>query len=402
MWLNSLSGRGEEKNYSSRIRWSAIVGWLAMLAVFPANAQGSSMVPFLGTWRAPDGRLTIQISDDHLQIRSDITINGKRRVDEEALRRGRIEKGGSGLEDVGDGRFAMESRTFTRQQLITEYERELDHSRRDPQNARTEIKYAAGVRAFLRNIPDGPLKSLRLGGVDHCTDRRLIQIGSALVLRVDCKYVYNLVLLQAGGPPSAGIGGLPPAAGSKAVARNPTAFSAVARDQCGSKSTKFVSSEFVPDTWQTLGGIAAIAPKIDLRLACFKHDQCYGNCGAHKASCDEILRINIQNECLTHGGTNRSLCFKLADAYYVAVQKYASSAFNFAQSSCRQAQARPNSGSPKSPSATASGGLSPQQACIDKTNVFSKSLCEARVCQRPEFSNDPYCQELRSRGKSSE
>lgn len=108
----------------------------------------------------------------------------------------------------------------------------------------------------------------------------------------------------------------------------------VQRDFCGGSNL----TKYVPDRYWSVNVLLALDSRIDLRLACFRHDGCYGTCGKQKHECDEQFRRNLVQECRSHGGAVHRDCLTVADAYHSAVSLFGSDFY--AQGQARACAAR--------------------------------------------------------------
>jgi RHS repeat-associated protein len=87
---------------------------------------------------------------------------------------------------------------------------------------------------------------------------------------------------------------------------------------------------------------------INFKSACDTHDNCYGKCGANKATCDSEFRTNMKVLCFykynldivtdvpTLPNPMLHSCYGFAQLYYNAVSKQGQSAYDAAQKDCPQ------------------------------------------------------------------
>jgi len=85
------------------------------------------------------------------------------------------------------------------------------------------------------------------------------------------------------------------------------------------------SSRFIPDSWYG---------KYNFGPACSKHDDCYGECGQTKPTCDDDFYTNMLKECSKLTGYWLSDCISTARTYYYAVKKFGNRPYWNAQREC--------------------------------------------------------------------
>jgi RHS repeat-associated protein len=109
---------------------------------------------------------------------------------------------------------------------------------------------------------------------------------------------------------------------------------------CGAGSG--VGEKIVPDSFSGL---------VSFEGPCFRHDVCYGTCGADKAKCDRALRMDMRRECIADYKAGKiwalQACLQRGDAYFFGLDRsiiLAPLAFKNAQeeacASCKGPRAR--------------------------------------------------------------